>query len=306
MTNRSKDRTQITDTTAEMARAVQDDPLLALAMGLPGMIDHQGRVGQRELVESEQLPCRGLLGQDWARWEAFGVRILDADAGTTSASDPLFCRVQLPPGWARRATGHPMWSDLIDGLGRVRGRVFYKAAFYDRSAFLRMEPRFQISRNLDRDDWEASTSCRVQDGGRTIFETATVARRLVGDLESAARRDALFFDEAVEQVLCSTCLAWLADRGVADPDDASAYWDHEVLALDRAPTPRVPVGKSSGVAAVARATELQISLRIGEYGRSRRCEVAPSCASALVAAGVCSADLFWIDEPSTADAGEGS
>lgn len=35
-----------------------------------------------------------------------------------------------------------MWSYLVDELGRRRGAIFYKAAFYDRDAFMRLESHY--------------------------------------------------------------------------------------------------------------------------------------------------------------------
>jgi hypothetical protein len=45
----------------------------------------------------------------------------------------------LPDGWQKRATDHDMWSELVDADGVVVASMFYKAAFYDRRAFLRMK-----------------------------------------------------------------------------------------------------------------------------------------------------------------------
>ena len=50
--------------------------------------------------------------------------------------DPLFVDAQLPDGWRVEATDHSMWSNLLDDQGMVRGSIFYKAAFYDRDAFM--------------------------------------------------------------------------------------------------------------------------------------------------------------------------
>jgi hypothetical protein len=102
-----------------------------LVLALPGGIAEQEARGQRELVGSEQLPRDGLLGADRASWEGLGLKIDE-----TTGDDPLFCRVELPAGWKKVATDHAMWSHLVDDQGRVRGKIFYKAAFYDRSARL--------------------------------------------------------------------------------------------------------------------------------------------------------------------------
>jgi len=54
--------------------------------------------------------------------------------------DDLFTSVTLPEGWHKEATEHAMWSKLIDDQGRERASIFYKAAFYDRSAFMSITP----------------------------------------------------------------------------------------------------------------------------------------------------------------------
>jgi hypothetical protein len=103
---------------------------------LPSGIRVQEARGQSELMQSAQLPTKGLLGRDRAAWEALGIKILDANAGTVDASDALFCHVELPAGWKKVPTDHAMWTDLVDATDKLRGRIFYKAAFYDRDAFI--------------------------------------------------------------------------------------------------------------------------------------------------------------------------
>ena len=38
-----------------------------------------------------------------------------------------------------------MWSNLVDKQERVRATIFYKAAFYDRNAFLNVSQRYRVS-----------------------------------------------------------------------------------------------------------------------------------------------------------------
>jgi hypothetical protein len=52
--------------------------------------------------------------------------------------DPIFCLAELPKGWKKRPTEHSMWSELVDENNVVKAEIFYKAAFYDRSAFMRL------------------------------------------------------------------------------------------------------------------------------------------------------------------------
>lgn len=95
----------------------------------PGAIQEQERAGQRELLQSTQLPtdCRG----DLEKFLALGFTF-----GAPSPGDKLFCEATLPPGWKREGSDHDMWSYIVDEKGRRRVSVFYKAAFYDRSAFM--------------------------------------------------------------------------------------------------------------------------------------------------------------------------
>ena len=97
---------------------------------LPGGVIAQEARGQQELVESSQLPIEGLLGKERPRWEALGLKILDDQA----SDDPLFCQVELPPGWRKVPTDHPLWTHLVDEGGKVRAEIVYKAAYYDRYA----------------------------------------------------------------------------------------------------------------------------------------------------------------------------
>jgi hypothetical protein len=96
--------------------------------GHPGMIEQQERDGQCQLVTSELLPAAH--GDD-APWLALGFTFGDPAPG-----DPLFVSATLPEGWEKRAADHSMGSVIADALGRNRVSIFYKAAWYDRSAHM--------------------------------------------------------------------------------------------------------------------------------------------------------------------------
>lgn len=98
--------------------------------GNPRAIEAQEARGQKELVESEVLPTE-CPPEFKAELETEGVKFFEA-----VFDDPMFCRVQLPAGWKKRPTDHDMWSELVDDKGVKRAMIFYKAAFYDRRAFM--------------------------------------------------------------------------------------------------------------------------------------------------------------------------
>lgn len=100
--------------------------------GNPNAILQQEAVGQEELCNSCQLPVECESGTKEALQSA-GVVF-----GKPMESDPIFCEATLPTGWKKVATDHSMWSDLVDDSGTIRANIFYKAAFYDRSAFMRL------------------------------------------------------------------------------------------------------------------------------------------------------------------------
>lgn len=101
--------------------------------GLPTMIEASEAQGQRELVANTQLPVKVMHG-DRKTLEDAGVVF-----GKSVLGDELFCDATLPKGWNLRATSHSMWSELVDDSGKVRAMIFYKAAFYDRDAFINVE-----------------------------------------------------------------------------------------------------------------------------------------------------------------------
>lgn len=98
--------------------------------GNPGAIEAQEARGQQELVNNTQLPvkCDPALK---AKLTAAGVVF-----GGSTPEDSLFCYATLPKGWKKQATGHSMWSELLDDKGHKQALIFYKAAFYDRDAFM--------------------------------------------------------------------------------------------------------------------------------------------------------------------------
>jgi len=95
--------------------------------------------GQRQLVASETLPTK-INGGTLDDLKSMGIVL-----GEPFDDDPLFAPATLPGGWTKAPTDHDMWSKVLDDKGRERAAIFYKAAFYDRDAFINLSSRFRIT-----------------------------------------------------------------------------------------------------------------------------------------------------------------
>ena len=161
--------------------------------------------GQRSFVESTTLPTD--MRDAKVVLEAAGVKFLGV-----VEDDPMFQYVELPNGWKKVATSHSMHSDLVDDKGRKRAGIFYKAAFYDRSAHLSVNRRYGTSSDYDRLEKEKVAVATVTDGNNVIFTTDPVRFE-----EDSARYDA-------QDKARALAVAWLNEH-YPNWEDASAYWD---------------------------------------------------------------------------------
>lgn len=137
-----------------------------------------------------------------------------------SEYDDLFYGVKLPEGWEIKATDHSMWNDLIDNKGRKRANFFYKAAFYDRDAFINFDTRFHVcvdhvaDPSEDYEIWSKSDfQGKIKDGEAIIFETKT--EKCTGDYRA---------DEAIRDELRKELISYMEER-YPDYEDINAYWD---------------------------------------------------------------------------------
>lgn len=102
----------------------------AVMGGNPRAIEAQEVRGQQELLHSTKLPRSG--GEDHL-YEELGFVF-----GPQVPSDDLFRDAHLPIGWKREKSDHTMWSYIVDERNIRRVAIFYKAAFYDRDAFMQL------------------------------------------------------------------------------------------------------------------------------------------------------------------------
>ncbi len=114
--------------TEELRQRLTDEVTLGAA---EGSIERQEAEGQRELLHSDSLPTDG---SDNPAIAALGFTF-----GEPDSADPMFRPATLPDGWRREGSDHSMWSYIVDADGYRRVGIFYKAAFYDRSASMSIQ-----------------------------------------------------------------------------------------------------------------------------------------------------------------------
>jgi hypothetical protein len=197
------------NTTAE----VYDNPAMMLLDAMneksPGdAIRNQEATGQQSFVNSDTLPTE--MGQDDRKvLQKAGVKF-----GKPVPGDGLFTYVTLPQGWHKDGSSHDMWSYLVDDKGRKRASIFYKAAFYDRRAFLRTDRRYGISTDYAYEDSNNAVRYNVTDGDQVVFTT---------DAVPFTEKYSDEYDEA-DKTARTEALAWLKVK-FPKWEDNGAYWD---------------------------------------------------------------------------------
>ena len=114
-----------------------------------------------------------------------------------------------------------MWSDLVDARGRKRAGIFYKAAYYDESAYMSVSRRFTVTLNYKHPRYEQGMhQAVVHDGDRVIFCTQGIV--LSKDKRyTPSGREAVERDEGIAR-------SWLLAR-YPDYENPASYWDEEDL-----------------------------------------------------------------------------
>jgi hypothetical protein len=192
----------------------KEDPFLILFEGLmkgssDGLIEEQEKRGQSKVIDSEVLPKKFNYCTK-EQFEKMGI-VFGKDA------DDLFCYVDFPKGWKKERMDNPLWSKLVDEKGRKRALIFYKAAFYDRDAFLNISSRYSYSyfettdENGDYVDQNVAThfSTYITDCGNPI-KCIAVRKREYGSEES--------------DIHSNMARKWL-EKNFPDYENPLAYWD---------------------------------------------------------------------------------
>ena len=133
------------------------------------MIEFSERIGQQSITYGTRLPkrcnhyCKDVMKMTRhikrpsycaqnEEWDAYTAEVNSINEAYTlmryrrlgievvAEVDDLFYEVVLPDGWqVKPHSDSAYWSDIVDENGKCIGDVFYKAAFYDRDAFVNFE-----------------------------------------------------------------------------------------------------------------------------------------------------------------------
>ncbi len=176
-----------------------------LAAITPGGIEAQEAQGQTRFVAADVLPKECPQEQLQALGFKFG-----------KIQDELFIETEFPEGWKKVATDHSMWSDLLDEQDRVRGHIFYKAAFYDRSShmhlctFIKQSQVYESHKDYIADQLQYYVS---DANGEYLFKTEAIKVKHHTDE----------YWEAQERGR-NEVMNWLNDH-FPEWEDVEAYWD---------------------------------------------------------------------------------
>jgi hypothetical protein len=199
----------------------------ALLGGSPAAIIAQEKHGQKALANSTELPVKidPAAQKVLSEW---GVQLGDV------LEDKLFRQAILPKGWKKVPTEHSMYTDLVDDKGRKRASIFYKAAFYDRDAFLSIERRLHAAWMKDdfSDRSEPMFPCIKDSNGNVLWRGKPVkdATKLE-DWRMATEEERKLVHH--ERVSPSDDARFIASKvlleAYPDCESYTAYWDIDVF-----------------------------------------------------------------------------
>jgi hypothetical protein len=177
-----------------------------------GVIERQEARGQQNMVARSQLPCES----PWEALEKMGVKKLND-------GDGVLCAAQLPDGWSIEPTDHSMWSSLCDDKGRKRAGIFYKAAFYDRSAHMHLTRRYN-AQVRPVGGWSAKSNKYegvILDGDTAIYTHPQTVEEPTFD--ASARAKYMKYLETKDEINAE--LETELRKRFPNYEDATAYWD---------------------------------------------------------------------------------
>lgn len=199
-----KDEKEFKISPAAISAMMNGDYKNAMIAATPCGIEKQEAEGQKDFVTKETLPSECPRNDLEKLGFVFGEQ-----------ADDIFTYAQFPEGWKKIVTDHSMWSDLIDAMGRKRGSIFYKAAFYDKSAHMVLNCKIKYSQVYEQHDNYILDHVQyfVTDGENILFETKPV---------EAVKYSDKYYE--VDEAASTEVQNWL-DANYPNYNDPMAYWD---------------------------------------------------------------------------------
>lgn len=184
---------------AEMVARLMGDRENAERASVPFGIEAQEMDGQHDLLSRDIMPRRLRPGRE--AFEKVGFVF-------GKFADDLFIEAKMPEGWIKKATDHSLHSEILDGQGRKRGALFYKAAFYDREAYASLSCRYGIrSCDIEGDDRKCELAVWDYADGKPVHIAGQ------GETHEYAKLDELR----------SAASSWLEEQ-FPDNKNPLAYW----------------------------------------------------------------------------------
>lgn len=182
----------------------------AVIASTPGGIEKQEKEGKMQQATKQTLPKK--LGSHEEAFRALGFV-------ATGSSDDLFNLATFPVGWKKVPTDHSLWTDLVDDMGRRRGTIFYKAAFYDRDASAYLVHRFGV----DKCDGEVEGTVDI----KVCDALGLVQRSIQGLIKPNWRGNRAKAQECDDIVTAAEdkIREWLTEQYPLWKTDVTAYWD---------------------------------------------------------------------------------
>jgi hypothetical protein len=204
-----------------MDRNAKKEAMESPVLGMFGAMQSNGnllseREGAAEAKQMRELPVNGTKGRE-DEWKTLGFEFGEPE------DDELFRPVlKQPDGWHLKSEGHdPRHMILLDNKGRRRGTMFYKNAFYDRKADIRLEPRLSVEYHPDFDN----KTKLVVDAAHSIFEDKRTVFTVLFSFDEPMKdgEDQWAYADRAR----TACVKWLNER-YPDWKSKVAYWDEEI------------------------------------------------------------------------------
>jgi hypothetical protein len=194
---------------------------LSQALGLaPGRLDEgreilsQERQGARETLAGPRLPLDGTTSPEAIkRCAAIGITL-------GKEVDLLFREAHLPPGWTITPSSDDHRTTILrDAKGHQRGYIWYKAAYYDRSAYFRIQTRYWVQRDYTEGGGGnfATVHDRVQ--ARNIWQAEPLKSPGPDGAPDAWEK----YEEA-QAAQNRAAVDWVSER-YPDWENPAAYWE---------------------------------------------------------------------------------